>query len=315
MTMCDNWMECGIHLQSIQLGRKPTEAEIAAEVKAMRRRDREERQAAKQRQSAEGADLHGSERMDRLEERMKSTEARHDERMKKMEAMLTDLHAMVVASSSVVPVAPKQKGKKQSAGRVQHARGRRKGRQDVTMGDNDEVQATEVGSPLQQALPAATETEEAPDASTETESTPEEAGADPTEEVEGAMADKEAPDAAIETEEPATKDVETDEGADPDVPMEEAALTAGDPEGSAGSDASAEDKVPPDTTDEVEVAQTMAQLVTDKSASHQQVDGRPICTKITTSLKFICVPPCFTDVQMCMVFHKNAYHFAVTRNV
>ncbi len=56
----------GTHAQSIQLGRKPTDVEIANEVKAMRKREREEALMTKKRKAVEAGDRGDRERMKRL---------------------------------------------------------------------------------------------------------------------------------------------------------------------------------------------------------------------------------------------------------
>ena len=60
--------EYGMHVQSIQLGRKPTDLEIANEVKAMRKHEKEEALLTKKRKAAEAGDHGDRERMKRLEE-------------------------------------------------------------------------------------------------------------------------------------------------------------------------------------------------------------------------------------------------------
>ena len=237
-------MECGIHTHSIQLGRKPTILEIANEVKAMRKREREEALLTKNRKAAEAGDRGDRERMKRLEEVC----AAQDERLKKVEEMLTELHAKVALSPSVVPPAPKQKGTKRR------------------MVDKEKDEATVVALETEQALDAATETEEASNASTKSEEAPEDARTELEEEADAAMAGKEVADAAIEMEEGASVDTETKEAEDLNTKTEEAAPTpdvASVPEGSLnvckGPQAPEEDKVPSETTDgQLQVIETMA---------------------------------------------------------
>jgi hypothetical protein len=232
MTMGDKWMECGTHAQSIQLGRKPTDLEIANEVKAMRKREREEALLTKKRKATEAGDR---ERMKRLEELC----AAQDERLKKVEEMLTELHARVAFSPSVVPPEPKQKGTKRRTA------------------DKEKDEAAVVALETEQAVDAATETEEASNASTESEETPKDARTELEEEADAAMAGKEVADAAIETEEGASVDTETEEAEDADTKTKDAAPTLdveSVPEGSLnvskGPQAPEEDKVPSNTADE-----------------------------------------------------------------
>jgi hypothetical protein len=234
MTMGDKWMECGTHAQSIHLGQRPTDLEIANEVKAMRKREREEALLTKKRKATEVGDRGDRERMKRLEELC----AAQDERLK-VEEMLTELHAKVAFSPSVVPPAPKQKGTKRRTA------------------DKEKDEAAVVALETEQAVDAATETEGASNASTESEETPKDARTELEEEADAAMASKEVVDAAIETVEGASVDTETEEAEDPDTKTEDAAPTPdveSVPEGSLnvskGPQAPEEDKVPSDTADE-----------------------------------------------------------------
>ena len=135
-----------MHVQSIQLGRKPTDLEIANEVKAMRRRERKETLLTKKwkaTKAGDRGDRGDRERMKRLEELC----AAQDERLKKVEEMLTQLHVKVVLTPSYVPLAPKQKGTKRRS----------------------------ADKETEQAVDTATETEEASNASAELEDAPEDA--------------------------------------------------------------------------------------------------------------------------------------------
>jgi hypothetical protein len=250
MTMGDKWWECGTYAQSIQLGRKPTDLEIVNEVKAMRKREREEALLTKKRKAAEAADHGDCERMKRLEELC----AAQDERLKKVEEMLTDLHARVALSPSLVPPAPKQKGTK------------------TRTADKEKDEAVVVALDTEQAVDAATETEEASNAGTESEEAPEDASMELEEDADAAMPGKEVADAAIETQEGATMDTKTEEAKDPDSKTDEAAPTPdveSVPKGSLnvskGPEAPEEDKVPSDIADEqLQVVKTMAQLSSDR---------------------------------------------------
>ena len=239
----------GTHAQSIQLGRKPTDLEIANEVKAMRKREREETLMTKKRKAAEVGDRGDRERMKRLEELC----AAQDERLKKVEGMLTELHARVAFSPLVVPPAPKHKGTKRR----------------TALKENDE--AAVVALETEEAGDAATETEEASNASTESEETPKEACTELGEEADATMVGKDLADAAIETGEGASVDTETEEADDPNSKAEDA-VPAPDvesvPEGSLnaskGPQAPEGEKVPSETTDEqLEVVVTMAHVSTE----------------------------------------------------
>ena len=229
MTMGDKWWECGTHAQSIQLARKPTDLEIVNEVKAMRKREREDTLLTKKRKAAEAGDRGDRERMKRLE----AVCAAQDERLKKVEEMLTELHTRLALSPSVVPPAPKQKGTKKRTA------------------DKEKDEAAVVALDTEQAVEAATETEEASNAGTELEEAPEVAHTEQEDLADAAMAGKEVADAAIETEEGPSVDTETEEAEDPDSKTEEAAPTPAVesvPEGSLnvskGPEAPEEDKVP-----------------------------------------------------------------------
>jgi hypothetical protein len=250
----------GTHAQSIQLGRKPTDVEIANEVKAMRKREREEALMTKKRKAVEAGDRGDRERMKRLEELC----AAQDERLKKVEGMLTELHARVAFSPLVVPPAPKHKGTKRR----------------TALKENDE--AALVALETEEAGDAATEMEEASNASIESKETPKEACTELGEEADAAMvvkelADaailvKELADAAIETGEGTSVDTETEGADDPDSKAEDAAPAAdveSVPEGSLnaskGLQAPEEEKVPSETAEEqLEVAETMAQVSTER---------------------------------------------------
>jgi hypothetical protein len=237
-------------LQSIQLGRKPTDLEIANEVKAMRKREREEALQTKKRKAVEAGDRGDRERMKRLEELC----AAQDERLKKVEGMLTELHARVAFSPLVVPPAPKHKGTKRRTAEK----------------EKDEVAV--VALETEHAVDAATEMEEASNASTESEETSKDARTELEEEVDAAMVGKEVADATIETEEGASGDTEKEEAEDQDTKTEDAAPTRdvesvleGSLTLSKGPQAPEEDKVPSETADEqLQVVETMAQVSTDK---------------------------------------------------
>ena len=240
----------GTHAQSIQLGRKPTDLEIANEVKAMRKREREEALLTKKRKATEVGDRGDRERMKRLEELC----AAQDERLKKVEGMLTELHARVAFSPLVVPPAPKHKGTKRRTK------------------EKEKDEAPSVALETEKAFDAATETEEASNASTELEDTPKEARTEVEEEADAAMAVKELADAAIELGEGASVDIEMEEADDADNKAEDAAPSPdreSPPEGSLnaskGPQAPEEEKVPSETPDEqLEVVETMAQVSTER---------------------------------------------------
>ena len=240
----------GTHAQSIQLGRKPTDLEIANEVKAMRKREREEALLTKKRKAAEVGDRGDHERMKRLEEMF----AAQDERLKKVEGLLNELHARVAFSPLVVPPAPKHKGTKRRTAEKEK--------------DKDAVVALKT----EQAVDAATETEEASNASTESEGTPKEARMEVEEEVDATMAGKEVADAAMESEDGASVDTETREADDAEVVVEDAArahdvesVSEGSIDVSKRLEAPKEEKVPSETPDaELEVVETMAQVSTEK---------------------------------------------------
>ena len=167
--------ECGMHVQSIQLGRKSTDLEITNEVKAMRRREREEALLTKKQKGAEVGDRGDRERMKRLEELC----AAQNKRLKKVEEMLTELHAKVALNPSYVPPAPKQKGTKRRSA------------------DKEKDEAVVIALETEQAMDAATETEEASNASAESEDAPEDARTELEEKADAVMAGKEIADAAI----------------------------------------------------------------------------------------------------------------------
>ena len=240
----------GTHAQSIQLGRKPTDLEIANEVKAMRKCEREEAILTKKRKATEVGDRGDRERMKRLEELC----AAQDERLKKVEGMLTELHARVAFFPLVVPPASKHKGTKRRTK------------------EKEKDEAPSVALETEQAVDVATETEEASNASTESEETPKEARTEVEEEGDVAMAGKEVAVAAIESEEGASVDIETREAGDADTKIEDAAPAPNVesvPEGSLnvskGPEAPEEEKVPSETPDEeLEVVETMAQVSTER---------------------------------------------------
>ena len=187
--------------------------------------------------------------MKRLEELC----AAQNERLKKVEEMLTELHATVAFSPSVVLRAPKQKGTKRRTA------------------DKEKDEATMVALEMEQAVDAATETEEASNASATSEEAPKKARTELEDEADASISSKEVADAAIKTEEGASVNTETEEAEDPDTKTEEATPTPdveSIPEGSfnvnKGPHAPEEDKVPSETADEqLQVVETMAQLSTD----------------------------------------------------
>jgi hypothetical protein len=183
----------GTHAQRIKLGRKPTDLEIANEVKAMRKREREEALLTKKRKAAEDGDRGDRERMKRLEELC----AAQDERLKKVEGMLIELHARVAFSPLVVPPAPKHKGTKRRTA------------------EKDKDEAAVATLEMEQAMDVATETEGASNASTQSEETPKEPCLEREEEADAAMAVKELADAVIELGEEARVDTETEKACDP----------------------------------------------------------------------------------------------------
>ena len=215
----------------------------------MRKREREEALLTKKRKAAEVGDRGDRERMKRLEELC----AAQDERLKKVEGMLTELHARVAFSPLVVPPAPKHKGTKRRTA------------------EKEKDEAAVVALETEQAVDAATETEEASNASTESDGTPKEARTEVEEEADAAMAGKEVADVAMESEEGASVDTETREADDADTKTKDAA-PAPDvesvPEGSLniskGLEAPDEENVPSETPDEeLEVVETMAQVSTE----------------------------------------------------
>lgn len=99
-----NFICAGTHAQSIRLGRQPSEAEVAAEVKAMRQKELEDRITARK-QKSEGA-------QDARMEKIEALCAAQGSRLKKVEDMLTELHANMTRVSTpplVEPLKPKQK--------------------------------------------------------------------------------------------------------------------------------------------------------------------------------------------------------------
>ena len=216
----------------------------------MRKREREEALLTKKRKATEVDDRGDRERMKRLEELC----AAQDERLKKVEGMLTELHARVAFSPLVVPPASKHKGTKRKTAEK----------------ENDE--AAVVALETEHAVDAATEMEEASNASTESEGTPKEARTEVEEEADAAMAGKEVADAAMESEEGASVNTETQEADDADTKTEDAAPAPDGesvPEGSLnvskGLEAPEEEKIPSETPDEeLEVVETMAQVSTDR---------------------------------------------------
>lgn len=102
----------------MKLGRKPTEAEVAMEVKAMRRKEHEERLLAKK--------LKSDSRADEWKEHIEAMCEAQDKRLKAVEETLKDLCATIARVApppSPSPLPPKHKGTKKSAARTKPTRG------------------------------------------------------------------------------------------------------------------------------------------------------------------------------------------------
>ena len=102
-------------MQAIKLGRQPTEVEVNMEVKAMKRKEAEERKRARQVR----VETREVSRMEELE----SMYVSQDKRLKKVEDLLKELkETMARIALQPQPTAPKQKRSVKSVGRVQPTR-------------------------------------------------------------------------------------------------------------------------------------------------------------------------------------------------
>jgi hypothetical protein len=156
--------------------------------------------------------------------------AAQEKRLKKLEDLLTELHATmarVAPPPFVEPVAPKQKGTKESGGRAQPKRGSSRTTKEVVVTlDPDMDDVEDVATLPDPARKVVTETKESPDDYTETgdgavappaqeeapdaRTKPEEAVDTPTEPNEGEGSEEDA-----RTKEAPREDVETEEATTP----------------------------------------------------------------------------------------------------
>lgn len=102
-------------MQAIKLGRQPTEVEVNMEVKAMKRKEAEDRKRARQLRVE-------TPEVSRMEE-LESMYVSQDKRLKKVEDLLKELkETMARVALQPQPTAPKQKRSVKSVGRVQATR-------------------------------------------------------------------------------------------------------------------------------------------------------------------------------------------------
>lgn len=258
MTMGEKWTECGTPVQSIQLGRKPTDEEIANEVKAMKKREREEALLVKKQKAAESRD-HDRGRMEKLEDLC----AAQDERLKKVEDMLYQLHAKLQHMTK-----PKEKKKR-------------------TVAKEKSTKRRTVDSKEDTRLLEDLGTGEASEGRTESGEALEGTGMEPEEDASTELVTgKKVAEVAIEAKEGAATDDDASEGATMDTdtedvknPSTEGGESAPTPTAqnvdqdlldfNSMTQAPEKEKVPFETANEHQVVEPMAQLSTDSPAQDQ----------------------------------------------
>jgi hypothetical protein len=237
----------------------------------MRRKDLEDRLTTRKQKPEDDDDA----RVDKIE----ALCAAQETRLKKVEDLLTELHATMARAAPppfVEPAAPKQKGTKESGGKVQPKQGsNRTAKEVVITPDPDMDDAEDVATLPDPARKVVTETEESPDDCTETgdgavappaqeeapdaRTKPEEAVDTPTEPDEG-----EGPEEDAKTKEAPQEVVETEEAA---TPNDVGSPLQGSHDGSDGPKAPSEQKTSSETTDEQQVVDTIATLSIEKNDS------------------------------------------------